>query len=304
MLFNKLLFYLIIITTVGCQYDFFHKSNSSPTECQILQNASTAYESEDYANALQELIRLKSKYPHHTLSQEIEQRIGELYWKIGNMDSAINISLSVIEHNDLYKDTLFHKPLRCEKELAYTPLVFAERPENILNQACLVLYQSYLIKGDYANALNQLILSETQYPASIKCGNEFIFIRNRMALNYSEIYEKMGQTHKAIESLLPVCFPYYLEIKSEDEPYLTIDEGNITAIQKVIQLSKNNNQLEYLKKELKEGLKELKNVEENNIQHYYLQLFNQSILVGFVNAQRAKKNVQESQFYQILMATY
>jgi tetratricopeptide (TPR) repeat protein len=150
-------------------------------------------EANDNKNALASFQYIVKHYPKNTLYPKAFYNVGYLYFMNKQYDSSIVVFKSILTSNFNEKENLGGGIM----DDPYT---------NYRHRASKILSDIYYNKKMYDTALYYFSLSDTLYPYLHFCGNEYAANDIHTALTYSDLYQKIDNKDKAIESLLHAVF--------------------------------------------------------------------------------------------------
>lgn len=150
-------------------------------------------EANDYKNAVASFQYIILHYPKNTLFPKAYYNTGYCYFMDQQLDSAAIIFKSILTSN-------FNEKENSGGGLMDDPYT------NYRHRASEILSDIYYNKKLYDTALYYFALSDTAYPYLHFCGNEYAANDVHTALRYSDLYQKLDNKDKAIESLLPAVF--------------------------------------------------------------------------------------------------
>lgn len=150
-------------------------------------------ENDDYTNALVSFQYIVDHYPKNVLYPRAFYNTGYILYETKEYDSCMVVFKAILNSNFNEKESsgggIMDDP--------YT---------NYRHRACEVLSSIYNKKEQYDSALHYFALADTLYPYIHFCGNEYATNDIRKALKYAELYQKLDNKDKAIESLLQAVF--------------------------------------------------------------------------------------------------
>jgi len=150
-------------------------------------------EANDYKNAVTSFQYIIKHYPKNSLYPKAYYNTGYCYFMNNQFDSATVIFKSILTSN-------FNEKENSGGGLMDDPYT------NYRHRASEILSDIYYNKKMYDTALHYFALSDTLYPYLHFCGNEYAANDVHTALRYSDLYQKLDNKDKAIESLLPAVF--------------------------------------------------------------------------------------------------
>ena len=150
-------------------------------------------EANDNKNALASFQFIVKHYPKSTLYPKAFYNVGYIYFMDKQYDSSIVIFKSILISNFNEKENLGGGIM----DDPYT---------NYRHRTSEILSDIYYNKKMFDTALHYFALSDTLYPYLHFCGNEYAENNIYTALTYSDLYQKLDNNDKAIESLLPAVF--------------------------------------------------------------------------------------------------
>lgn len=150
-------------------------------------------EDNDNKNALASFQYIIKHYPKNTLYPKAFYNVGYIYFMDKQYDSSIVVFKSILTSNFNEKENLGGGIM----DDPYT---------NYRHRASEILSDIYYNKKMFDTALYYFALSDTLYPYLHFCGNEYAANDIHTALTYSDLYQKLDNNDKAIESLLPAVF--------------------------------------------------------------------------------------------------
>jgi tetratricopeptide (TPR) repeat protein len=139
------------------------------------------------------------------------------------------------------------------------------------NNSCNILAEIALDEKDYKNALRYTQMADTEYPYVHFCGNEYEANDIHMAVMYAKCYSGLGDSDRAIQTLMPHC----------------IENGfanNSRLIEQLCEMLKKKYSREEIKQEINNAisgiyLKEIKRRDYVN-SNYYTKMFNTELELG------------------------
>jgi len=267
----------LILSILICHFGLAQKMPSD-----YFEEASTSFEEEDYDKALLGYQYIVDNFPKNELFSMSYYNIGHIYYTQNKFEKAISIFKTILESNFNEKEKLGGG--------------FMEDPyTNYKHRASEMLSIIYYDQKMYDKALEYFVLSDTNYPYLHFCGNEYASNDIYTALRYSDIYQKLNQPDKAIESLLPTVFIT-----------LANNSNVIEELKKLLSKKKN------LKIELDESLSKIypKKTDKvnNSFTRYYFTFLNTEIMVpnGYEDEEnkfekeKAISEIKQTEFYKMI----
>jgi tetratricopeptide (TPR) repeat protein len=268
---------LIVISILICHSAFAQKMPSD-----YFDEASKYLEDDNYEKALSGYQYIVDNFPKNELYPKSHYNIGYIYYTQKKFDKAIPIFKTILESNFNEKENLGGGIM----DDPYT---------NYRHRASEILSNIYYDQKMYDTALQYFALSDTAYPYLHFCGNEYASNDVHTALRYSDIYQKLNQPDKAIESLLPTVF-------------ITLADNSkvIDELKKLLSDKKN------LKKELEESLNKIYSKKTDKTDYsftrYYFTFLNTEIAVPDsyeddkkkFEKEKAIKEIRQTEFYKMI----
>lgn len=185
---RKIFFGLLALSVFSSQNLFGQKMPSD-----YFEEGEKYSEANDNKNALASFQYIVKHYPKNTLYPKAFYNVGYIYFMEKQYDSSIVVLKSILTSNFNEKENLGGGIM----DDPYT---------NYRHRVSEILSDIYYNKKMYDTALYYFALSDTLYPYLHFCGNEYAANDIHTALKYSDIYQKLDNKDKAIESLLPAVF--------------------------------------------------------------------------------------------------
>ncbi|WP_157447047.1 hypothetical protein [Cytophaga aurantiaca] len=239
---------------------------------------------QDNKNAIISFQYFVKHYPKNTLYPRAFYNLGYLYFIDKQFDSSIVIFKSILESNFNEKENLGGD-------------IMADPYTNYRHRASEILSEIYYNKKAYGTALHYFALSDTLYPYLHFCGNALEENKLQTALRYADLYQKLDNDDKAIESLLPAVFIT-----------LTDNTSVLSELKSLLKKKKN------VKKDLDLALtnmysKTFKREDNYIYQTYYFKFMNAEIEVPSdynydekrkFNQNEAIKEIKQTDFYKMI----
>lgn len=185
---RKIFFGLLVLSAFSSQNLFGQKMPSD-----YFEEGEKYSEANDNKNALASFQYIVKHYPKNTLYPKAFYNVGYIYFMDKQYDSSIVVLKSILTSNFNEKENLGGGIM----DDPYT---------NYRHRVSEILSDIYYNKKMYDTALYYFALSDTLYPYLHFCGNEYAANDIHTALKYSDLYQKLDNKDKAIESLLPAVF--------------------------------------------------------------------------------------------------
>lgn len=221
-------------------------------------------------------------YPRNELYPRALFNTGYIYLLQKNYVSSISIFMNILNSNFNEKEILGGN-------------IMDDPFTNYKHRSSALLSDIYYANNMYDSALYYLVISDTIFPYYGFCGNEQAENEIYKSIKYSDIYQKLNQPDKAIESLLPNVFNT-----------LANNTKVISELKNLLSRKKN------VKKELDKSISSIYSREfsKNNktYKKYYFKFLNVEILVpdGYeddnikFDIQISRKEILQSTFYQMV----
>lgn len=237
----------------------------------------------DTKNAIISFQYIVKHFPKNTLYPRAFYNLGYLYFIDKQYDSSIVIFKSILESNFNEKENLGGD-------------IMADPYTNYRHRASEILSEIYYNKKEYGTALHYFALSDTLYPYLHFCGNALEENKLHSALRYADLYQKLDNDDKAIESLLPAVFIT-----------LTDNTSVLSELKSLLKEKKN------VKKDLDIALTNIYSKiiqrEDYSYQTYYFKFLNAEIEVPSdynydenkkFNKDEAIKEIKKTDFYKMI----
>ena len=181
----------VFVTFISILIPFSAFSQKMPSD--YFDEASKYFEEKKYDDALNAFQYIVDNHPKNELYSKAFYNVGYIYLIEKNYEKAIFVFKAILESNFNEKENLGGD-------------IMADPYTNYKHRASSILSTIYYEKNMFDTALYYLVLSDTVYPYLHFCGNELSENEIYTALRYADIYQKLNQTNKAIEKLLPTVF--------------------------------------------------------------------------------------------------
>ena len=269
---------ILVILFILSSFSTF--SQKMPSD--YFDEAGKHFEKKEFDKALKGFQYIVENYPKNELYPKAFYNVGYIHFIQEDYDDAISIFKAIIENN-------FNERENSGGGIMEDPYT------NYKHRASKNLSNIYYDKKIFDTALNYLALSDTVFPYLHFSGNEYAANDVYVALRYADIYQKLKQSNKAIEKLLPTVF-------------VTLSDNSkvITELEKLFKNKKG------LKSELDNSLKEIypKTIQQENYTYtrYYFKFLNVEIAVpdSFENEKKkfnkdkALTEIKQTDFYKIV----
>lgn len=179
---------LTVISILICHSAFAQKMPSD-----YFDEASKYFEDDNYDKALSGYQYIVDNFPKNELYPKSFYNIGYIYYSQKKFEMAIPVFKKILESNFNEKENLGGH-------------IMDDPFTNYRHRASEILSNIYYDQKMYDKALQYFVLSDTAYPYLHFCGNAYASNEVHTALRYSDIYQKLNEPDKAIESLLPTVF--------------------------------------------------------------------------------------------------
>jgi len=236
----------------------------------------------DYKNAAASFQYIVRHYPKNSLFPKAFYNTGYCYFMDKQFDSSIVVFKSILTSN-------FNEKENSGGGIMDDPYT------NYRHRASEILSDIYYNKKMYDTSLYYFALSDTVYPYLNFCGNEYAANDVHTALRYDDLYQKLGNKDKAIESLLPAVF-------------VTLADNSKVLSELKILLKKKLQ----LKQQLDNSLDSLysKTIQRDTYSYkrYYFKFLNAEIAIpkgyedekGKFNKDEAIEGIKRSEFYKMI----
>jgi tetratricopeptide (TPR) repeat protein len=151
------------------------------------------FEAKEYKNSITTYKYIVVNHPKNELYPKAYYNLGYTLYIDKQYDSSIIVFKSILKGN-------FNEMESSGGGIMNDPYA------NYRHRSSELLSEIYEKKGDFAAALQYFALADTAYPYLHFCGNEYASNDVHSALRYSLLYQKLNNTDKAIEYLLPAVF--------------------------------------------------------------------------------------------------
>lgn len=207
-------------------------------QCDLLMTASIADCQKNYSLTLSSLMKFRQDFPNHALIEEVNQKIGHLYYLTGDIQAAKVELEKLLKGHNSGQDNNDYNALECETnydndDFYCMRIIFPEPYTHLQHWAALDLHDIYKEQGDFKAALSYLKDADKKYVFNYWCGNGNMMKSIQIALLYADLYKKMDKPHLALEELLNYSFENYLSDNTEainKSIEIIIENYNITDI--------------------------------------------------------------------------
>lgn len=269
-------------------------TDSSEIVCNYLRTATESFCKGKYKKAVKTLKSFRVNFPNHILNEEAFYGIGLSYFESGKLGNAENIFINILYLNAEDKVMFSDEISRCDHfqdkcKLQLYPEIFL----NIQHEACLRLAEISFQRKEYSKALGYIDKADTLYRHFYGCGTDDMQEDLRLALIYSEYYEKVDQLDSSIRIMLPLvlepaAFPmnYYNDIVDRVVKLLKIRFKN-DELKELIETSIEN--IYFYENQQNEGAKVIRT--------YFIKFFEREIQVAPIYLFGKNYNVEEVRNY-------
>lgn len=185
---TKLFLFILLLFAVSSQNLFGQKMPSD-----YFDEGEKYVEANDYKNAVSSFQYIIKHYPKNDLYPKALYNTGYCYYMDKQVDSSIVIFKSILSSN-------FNEKENSGGGIMDDPFT------NYRHRASELLSDIYYSKKMFDTSLYYFAISDTLYLYLHFCGNECAANDIHTALRYADLYQKLDNKDKAIESLLPAVF--------------------------------------------------------------------------------------------------
>ncbi len=198
-------------------------TSHAQTECELLHGIQSSLCDHLPKKTIELSEKFLKKYPKNEMENEVRLLLAKKYFEIGESDKSITIAKSLMA--DGYKENIqaFTYREQClpapsdPGESCINPIYKMQRRE-LKHQASVLLYKVFMKENDIDQARYYLDLSIQPHSYQTKSGNGYYWNEKRMALNYSELFEKKQDIDSALWVLTPYIFSHrFFSNRENDE---------------------------------------------------------------------------------------